>query len=81
MSMHSANIAQHAAPLSLLPYPPTTKSCVPIAVQLWELRAVVIEAIEVHSLVLLSYISTEVNALQQSNIANCQPSAATGNMH
>ena len=79
--MHSANVAQHAAHSKFSVNTPTTKSCVPIAVQLWELRAVVIEAIDVHSLVLLSYISTEVNALQQSNIANCQPSAATGNMH
>ena len=83
VSIHSANRAQHAAHFSLLSHPPTTKSKDPIAVQLWPSRAVASGGIDVHSLVQLSYISTEDSAipLHQPNIANCQPPSATVSMH
>ena len=81
VSIHSGNRAQHATHLWLLSIPPTTKSKDPITVQLWKARAVASGGIEVHSLVLLSYISTEANLLQQPNTANCQPASAIVSMH
>ena len=73
VSMHSANRAQLATHFELLPTPPTTKSRAPIAVQLWLKRAVASGGIEVHSLVLLSYISIEASTLQQPNMSSADP--------
>ena len=77
VTIRSGNRAQHATHLSLLSCPPTTKSKDPIAVQLCSERAVASGGIEVHSLVLLSYISIEASAPLQPSTTNCQAPSAT----
>ena len=75
--MHLASRAQYAAHM-LLSSPPTMKSKDPIAMQLWPERVVVSGGNKAHPVVLVSYISIEASALQQTKRSQM---SATVSMH